>query len=102
MNYKAFCPTCGTKVSRWRLFSTPVIYYRCSQCGASFRVSAAGWVATFIVVAVQLCWFALYRVGIISSYVAIGLLLLTCGLAVWLLPYFSPVRLKAQTEIRSV
>jgi DNA-directed RNA polymerase subunit RPC12/RpoP len=94
MNYKATCPTCGTKVSRWRLFSTPVIYYRCGNCGASFRVSPAGWIASLIVVAAQLSWFVLYRFGIIASYVGIGLLLLTCGLAIWLLPYFSPVRLR--------
>ena len=80
MTYKLSCPACGTKMSRWQ-FSPPAIYYRCRECGARLRLSAAGWIATFVVITGQFLWFVLYRNGSISNYVGIGLALLTCDLA---------------------
>ena len=57
---------------------------------------------TFIIVAVQIGWFVLCRAGAISRYTAIGLLLLTCGVAIWLQPYFSPMRLAPEAESKNV
>src|SRR5436190_24140141 len=49
-----------------------------------------------LVVAVQFGWLGLFRLGIVSNYAGIGLLLATCGLATWLMPYFLSVRLKPE------
>jgi len=60
-----------------------------------FRTS---WTGAVIVVAVEILWFVLERMHIISPYIALALILITCGLAIWLLPYFTPTRLKRQME----
>lgn len=95
MNYKLSCPACGKRVSRWLAFSEPIIFHRCRGCGIHFPTS---WTATFVVVAIEIGWLVLERMRIISPWVAIGLVLLTCVLAIWLLPYFSPTILKDQPE----
>ena len=73
----------------------PTLYHRCRGCGALFRMS---WISAIIVVVVQLLWFALEKLHIISPYIALVLLLVTFGLAVWLLPYLTPTRLKGRVE----
>ena len=101
MNYKISCPSCGTKVSRWHIFCEPALHHRCRKCDARIRVGLIGWLATFAVVAVQILWFVLYRRHLISLYLAIGLLLVTCGLAIWILPYLTPVHLVRQADTTS-
>jgi uncharacterized protein (DUF983 family) len=101
MNYKACCPVCGGRASRWHLFTSPRIYHRCRSCGANFRLTAAGHASVFAVVVLQVGWYLLVQLQIISHYVAIGLLLATCASAIWLLPYLSPLRLR-ETQKNSV
>lgn len=96
MNYKMACPSCETRVSRWHMFTSPAIYHRCRGCGALFRITTAGWLATMTVVALQILWFVLTEMGVISRSAAIIFLLVTFAISVWLLPYFSPVHLKHQ------
>ena len=92
MDYKVKCPDCGTRLSRWRYFSSLSIYYRCPKCAARYRMTARGFAMTFAGVCVQLLWAVLNLFGIISWYVAIDFLVLTCGVCVWLLPFWTPVR----------
>jgi len=54
--------------------------------------------AGFITVLVQLLWFVMYRVGSVSMYFAIALMSATCGVAIWLLPYFVPVKPAGQGD----
>lgn len=91
MNYKASCPTCGTKLSRWQLFSTPSIYYRCRQCESRFRISALGLWVTLAILFVQLFWFLLCQWQAIAPRVAIGFLIVTCLFAIWWFPYLAPM-----------
>jgi hypothetical protein len=49
-------------------------------------------------VSIQIFWFILHYLGLVSRYGAIGLLLVTCGLALWLLPYFSPTTLRQRSK----
>ena len=92
MNYKASCPQCGTKLSRWQYF-TKVLRYRCRSCGAHFRLTAVGWLITISFTALLISFFVLYRLHIISWQVAIGLILAGFAVSTWLEPYF-PVRLE--------
>jgi hypothetical protein len=59
-------------------------------------MTGVGWFLALGIIAVQIAWYVLYRLHIISSYAGIGLLLITCGLATWLLPYFTPVKIGRQ------
>jgi apolipoprotein N-acyltransferase len=92
MDYKIICPGCGTRLSRWRYFSTLSIYYRCPGCAARFRLTAKGFAITFAVGGVQILWVVLDLLDVISWYVAIDFLLATCALALWLLPLWTPVQ----------
>jgi hypothetical protein len=92
MNYKIICPACSTRLSRWRYFSTLSIYYRCPRCGARFRMTARGFAVTFAAVAVLFFSVALFSFGVVSWYVALDLLFVTGGLALWLLPLLTPVQ----------
>lgn len=92
MDYKIICPACRTRLSRWRYFSTLSIYYRCPRCCARFRMTAKGFAVTFAAVAVLSFSVALYWFGIVSWYVALDLLFVTGGLALWLLPLLTPVQ----------
>ena len=60
-------------------------------------MTGMGWLLTLVIIAVQIFWYVLYHLHTISAYVAIGLLLVVCGLAIWLLPHLTPVRLGRQT-----
>jgi hypothetical protein len=51
------------------------------------------------VVAILLAWFILEKTRIISPFVAIGLVLLTGALAIWLLPYFTRVIPERQASL---
>jgi hypothetical protein len=95
VSYKLSCPACGRRVSRWHAFTEPTLFHRCRGCGTLLR---AAWAGTLLVVAVEIAWFVLYRMRIISALTAIGLLLLTFALAVWLLPYFTPAIVKQRAE----
>lgn len=55
------------------------------------RMGVGGWLTTFAAVSVAFLWFALFRMGVVSGYVAIALLLATLVLTIWLAPYFSAV-----------
>ena len=66
--------------------------YRCRGCGAYFRMTATGWLITVGVIVAEIFWYVLFRAGMISAYVAIGLVLVTCILATFGLPYVTPVR----------
>jgi DNA-directed RNA polymerase subunit RPC12/RpoP len=96
MNYKFTCPACGSRMSRWQMFSTVSLDYRCRSCGATFRLSAQGWAVCFGVITLQLVCFALTVKQIISPYAAIALLVIICSLALWLLPYLTPVQSSGQ------
>jgi uncharacterized membrane protein len=56
------------------------------------------WASTFIFIVCVILWFELGRRHVISPVVSIGLLLATIALTIWLLPYFTPVRLKRQPD----
>jgi len=71
--------------------------HSCRDCGARFRATALGWVATLVVLAVLILWFVMFQMHLISPLVAIALTVATCGLATWLLPYFTPVRLEQKS-----
>ena len=92
MDYKVKCPDCGTRLSRWRYFSSLSVYYRCPKCAARYRMTARGFAITFAAACVQLVWAALELLGVISWYVAFDFLVLTCGVCLWLLPFWTPVR----------
>ncbi len=100
MNYKFSCPSCGRRTSRWHIFLEPVIYHRCRGCGARFRTTLSGWLATCAVVALQVAYFILARRRVIAPYQAIALVVGICGLAIWLLPYFTPARLQLRSGSR--
>src|SRR5215469_8418052 len=102
MNYKVSCPSCGMRASRWRIFGVPSIYCRCRGCGATFGLTAAGWGSMFVVIVVEILLFVLGHSQVISRFVAIGALIATCALAIWLLPYFSPVKLRSQPTRQAV
>jgi hypothetical protein len=55
-----------------------------------------GWVICFGVIALQFLCFGLSLKQIISPPVALGLLVAVCGLALWLLPYLTPVQRSGQ------
>ena len=57
-------------------------------------VGSAAWILTFGVIAVELLWFVLRHRHVISGRAAIGLVLVTAGVAIWLAPYFIRARLK--------
>jgi hypothetical protein len=98
MHYKAACPSCETKVSRWILCSELTIYYRCRGCGMRMRVSSRGWVATFAgIVLVAACYF-LYRDLAVSKAAAIGLILVQLALAIGLAPYVLPMQLAREKK----
>ena len=101
MRYKASCPTCGKKVSRWFIFFEPTIYHRCRGCGLRHRMGLAGWIMTFVVIALALLWFALFRMHIVSAYFAITLLLTTLALTVWLFPYLCSVQAERRPDTSS-
>jgi len=92
MTYKTRCPDCGAKLSRQNLIATATIHYQCRTCGAKFRMTAFGLLLTFAIVAVEFLLWALSHWHILPRLVAIGLLLATLGLSIWLLPYLIPVR----------
>jgi hypothetical protein len=98
MDYKIICPGCGTRLSRWRYFSTLSIYYRCPRCGARFRMTGKGFTVTFAAVAVLFFPVALYWLGLVSWYVAMDLLFVAGGLALWLLPLLTPVQAERPRE----
>jgi hypothetical protein len=85
-------------MSRWYIFCEPVIYHRCRGCGVKYR---SGWVSPVVVVAIALIWFMLERMHYISPYTAIGLLLVTFVLTIWLVPYFANVHRKPDAEPQS-
>src|SRR6266403_1684146 len=91
MPYKISCPDCKAKVPRWQCFLTPTLDYRCRKCGAKFRLSSIGWLIALAVVALQACWFLLAIRRAVSRPLAFLLVVLTCVLALWLLPYLTPV-----------
>ena len=92
MTYKISCPDCQTNVSRWQCFLTARLDYRCRKCGASFRVSATGWMIAMAVSALQLGWFLLAFRRIVSPTVGLLLVGLTFLATLWLLPFLVPVR----------
>jgi DNA-directed RNA polymerase subunit RPC12/RpoP len=92
MDYKVKCPDCGTRLSRWRYFSSLSVYYRCQKCAARYRMTARGFAITLAAACVPLVWAALDLLDVISWYVAVDFLVLTCGLCIWLLPFWTPVR----------
>ena len=55
-------------------------------------MTAVGWLITVAVIVAELLWYVLFRAGMFSAYVAIGLVLVTCILATFGLPYVTPVR----------
>lgn len=94
MNYQACCPKCGAKLSRWHNFTTWRIHFLCRACGAQFRVTAPGYFILFVGFGTYLLWFELYLKHLIPPLVAIGLILLTFLIGVWLFPILLPVRLR--------
>ena len=94
MKYKIICPVCGTKLSRWHYFSTASIHCQCRSCGARFRMTTFGWLLTLFVVMLEILLLVLFRREFISRLTALGLLLTTCALAIWLLPSLTPVQLQ--------
>ena len=74
--------------------------YRCRACGAYFRMTATGWLITVAVIVAEILWYALFRAKMISAYVAIGLVLVTCILATFGLPYVTPVQEAGKNEKR--
>ena len=64
---------------------------RCRKCGATFRISGAGWIIAAAVTTLQVTWFLLAIRRVISPVFGLVLVSLTCLLALWLLPYFVPV-----------
>ena len=91
MTYKISCPDCQTNVPRWQCFLTLRLDYRCRKCGATFRISGAGWIIAAAVTTLQVTWFLLAIRRVISPVFGLVLVSLTCLLALWLLPYFVPV-----------
>src|SRR5260370_9892236 len=100
MVYKISCPSCGARLSRWH-WMTSAIHYRCRSCGVRFRMRASGWALYFAVIAIEVFWYVLFRMHVVSSYVAIGLILVTCGLATWYLPFLTPVWFGRKAEPQS-
>lgn len=89
MTYKVICPACGKKVSRWYIFLEPKVYHRCRGCSVEFRTN---WMGAVFVIGIEMLWFALEELHVLSPVAAIGLIAATCVLAIWLLPYFSPTQ----------
>src|SRR5438045_1158638 len=96
MNYKACCPKCGAKLTRRQYFSTWRIHFQCGTCAARFRFTVLGFNIFFIGLGVQFLWFGLYRARTIPASAAIGLVVLTCLLGIWLLPMLTPVKLRRE------
>jgi hypothetical protein len=61
-------------------------------------MTAMGWLITLAVIVAEIFWYVLFRAGTISAYVGIGLVLATCILATFGLPYVTPVRGAEKTE----
>ena len=96
MNYKASCPQCGTRLSRWHYFTT-AFRYRCRSCGAQFRLTTFGWLVTIAMIVLLISFYVLYRLDIVSWQAAIALILLAWAVATWLIPYLTPVRFDDRT-----
>ena len=60
-----------------------------------------GYVVTFAFLLPQLLWFVMERKRMISPIVALGLVLITFGLTLWVLPYLTPVRLSGKADPKS-
>ena len=98
MIYKMICPNCGTKLSRFDYCTTPSIDYTCRKCATKFRMTAIGWFITFAVVLFEMVAFALYILKIIPPWALIIFILGICALAVWLIPFMTPVKTVAQSR----
>jgi len=98
MEYKIVCPKCGARLSRWH-WMLSVTEYRCRNCQARFCMTFLGWLMTVGVILEEFLWFALFQVKVISMGVAIGLVVATCVVGTWALPYWTPVQ-PARREIR--
>ena len=96
MNYKASCPKCRAKLTRSQYFYTCRIHFRCGACAARFRFTAFGFIIFFIGIGVQFLWFGLYRARTIPVSAAIGLVVFTFLLGIWLLPILTPVKLRRE------
>jgi hypothetical protein len=99
MTYKFSCPSCGTKVSRWRIFFE-IVNTRCKGCGSRLAVTPLGWVVIFGVVALEILWYAVTRMRMISTYTGMIFVVVTCVLAIWYIPYLMPVRLASNEGAR--
>ena len=92
MTYKMICPDCGAKLSRFDYCTTPSIDYTCRKCATKFRMTAIGWLITSVVVALEMAAFTLYIMKILPPWVLIVFILGICALAVWLIPFLTPVK----------
>ena len=97
MNYKASCPNCGARVTRGHYVFSWRFDFRCGTCAARFRLAALGYLIFIAGIGTQLLWYYLYRAHSISAFTAVGLVLLTFVLGVWLLPMVMPMKLKQDT-----
>lgn len=81
------------KISRWHLCVEPTFYHRCRGCGAKMKLSLGGWIASFAVIALAVGCYFLYRGHFISQPVLLTLIAVQFVSAIWLAPYFLPVKL---------
>jgi len=79
-------------MSRWRIFTTLTLDYRCGACGATFRLSGTGWLVCLGVIVIQLLCFGLSVKRLVPPFAAVTLFAAIYGLTLWLLPYLTPVR----------
>jgi hypothetical protein len=100
MRYKASCPNCGKKISRWFIFCEPTIFHRCRGCGLRSRMGFGGWVAIFAMIALAVICDLLFRHHIISGPVVIILLLMLLFSTIWLYPYVSSMRLERRGDVQ--
>ena len=100
MDYKASCPNCNKRMSRWHIFGEPTIYHRCRGCGVRFRPTLAGNLAIigFLVLAAIL--FALVRMRVLSPLAALVLLMVKLVIMVWIAPYITPVKVKQDDKTK--
>lgn len=97
MHYRASCPNCGTKVSRQDIFGRASWHHPC-RCGSKLGNTPGGWILLGSVVALEIASYALYRMHVLSPLMAASLLVLILGLSVWLLPYFTPLKIVSRSS----
>ena len=92
MDYKAACPKCGKKLSRWYIFCEPTIYHQCRECGTAFRPTLAANLSAIGFILLNIVLYVLVRRDILSVPLALALIAFATPLIIWIFLYITSER----------